>query len=175
MKIYVKSIIVMVCLCLVMGLLLALVYNVTAPVIAENEKKANQAALEAMFPGASFTQLTLADDAPAAVTALYRVDDDHYAVVNLSIVTGYTTGETTFVMGVNTDNMTITKLQFISYNESVDCSAAFPDSFAGQGATLDGVTTASPAVYTRAAVKEAVAAALAYLASHPMVETEAVI
>lgn len=164
MKVYVKSIIVMVCLCLVMGLLLALVYSITHPIIEENEARAKQEALEEMFPGKSFSEITLTDDASSCVTSVYVADGDHYAVVNLSISTGYTNGETTLIMGVDTATMTITELKFLSYNESVDCTDAFPASFAGQTAALtDVVTSASPAVYTRAAVKTAVQQALQFV------------
>ncbi|MBQ7153055.1 MAG: hypothetical protein IJR83_03850 [Clostridia bacterium] len=163
-KTYIKSIIVIVSICLIMGLLLAGVYSVTAPVIAANEEAALNKALKDMFPQATtFEEADLAG-APKSITALYLVDGGSYYVVNLKMVTGYTTGATTFIMGVDASDMSITDLQILSYNESVRMDDAFPGSFPGLTADkVDLVTTASPAVFSKAALKKTVLSALDYL------------
>ena len=164
MKIYVKSIVVIVCICLVMGLLLAGVYQLTAPVIAANEEAAKQKALDEMFAGSTFALLET-PDAPKSITAVYAVNGGSAYVAYLRVVTGYTNGETTLALGYDAATGTITELRFLTYNESVDCGPEFPASFAGQtGALTDVNTTASPAIYTRAAVKSAVEEACGYLA-----------
>lgn len=163
-KIYLKSILVIASICLVVGLLMAGVHALTQPVIDRNEAEKQRKTLAELFPEASgFTEVTdLPAGAPDGVTALWRTEKGDGYVAAFATNSGY--GTSTFMVGVNADG-TVRGLCTVSYGDSVSFGDGFVGEFAGRDAAgLDLISSASPAKYTRKAVKDAVSGILGWLA-----------
>ena len=162
-SLYLRSIAVVVGICLVMGLLLAICYKITAPIIADKELKKQQAALYELFPNASgFDDLTNGD-LPETVTSLHKTKEDDGYVAYLRTNTQY--GTSSFAVGIDAQTLKITEIKEITYGDSIHFGADYLPSFAGKGedSLSDIASSASPAKITRSAVKNAVADLLIYL------------
>ncbi|MBP5209917.1 MAG: hypothetical protein J6125_03540 [Clostridia bacterium] len=167
-KEYAKSLFVIVFICLFMGLALAAVHAVAQPRIDHNDYRKLETAVTDMFgAGVSFEQMT-PDDLPRTTTALYEIRADGAVrgyVAYLETKSGY--GTSTFVLGVDAESGRVIDLRAISYGDSVDCGADYYREFSDKDkGEVDLVASASPARYTRAAVRDAVSEILSYLDRH---------
>ncbi|MBO5790608.1 MAG: hypothetical protein J6R40_05570 [Clostridia bacterium] len=162
-SLYLRSIAVVVGICLVMGLLLAICYKITAPIIADKELKKQQAALYELFPEASgFDDLTNGD-LPETVTSLFKTKEGDGFVAYLQTNTQY--GTSSFAVGIDAQTLKITEIKEITYGDSIHFGADYLPSFVGkdEGGLSDIASSASPAKITRSAVKNAVVDLLLYL------------
>lgn len=83
------------------GLLLGLVNDITAPVIAENALKAEKANLEIMYPGSEFEPIDYVDN-DGVVSGIYSVDGKNY--IFKASATGYNSSTPIIVLvGLNKD------------------------------------------------------------------------
>ena len=109
-----------------------------------------------------FDNLTRPQGAPASILALYKTADGTGYVAKIETVTNY--GTSTFAVGVDASTGTVVKITEISYGDSIHFGESFLPSFIGQGGDLTDVdSSASPAKFTKAALKTAVQATLAYI------------
>ena len=163
MKKSIKNIAVLVCICAVVSVLLAVTNALTAPLIAENEaKKANEALLNVMPEGKSFTKMDISTyTLPATVKEAYRAENGGY-VIRLQ-TTGYSSG---FVImcGIMPDG-TVSGAVCLASTETLGYEKTFGDHFKGKNSeTVDSVDTVSGATKTtgayRAAIKDALNAAI---------------
>lgn len=164
-SLYLRSVSVIVGICLVVGLLLAGIYRITAPRIEENELKKKQAALYELFPDASGFVDISSSDLPQTVTTLYKTaeGDGYIAYVQFH---GYD-GNDTFAVGVDSETLKVTTVVEITYGDSVYFGEGYLPTFEGKGEADLGTipASASPAKYTREALKNAVGDVLVYLES----------
>lgn len=160
---FVAPIAVLVIICAVMSALLALTNNATAPIIAEAERKANEAARLEVLPAAdSFEQLTV-DGLPDAVTEVYKAANG--AGYTFSITTQGYGGKNTLKMAVGIDmDGRITGTKVLDHKETAGLGSkittdAFQGQFPGKDRGLEGVDNISGATfssnYFRAAIADA--------------------
>ncbi len=159
MKKQIKSIVILVCICLAVTALMAVTNQFTAPIIKENQAAAENAALlEVMPDGESFEKVDLsAYTLPATVSEAYKAKNGGY-VVKLT-TTGYSTG---FVIlcGVNADG-TVSGVVCLESTETLGHEKTFGQNFVGKNADeADKVDTISGATKTTGAYKSAVKDAL---------------
>ena len=161
MKTGLKNTLVLVCICAVMALLMAVTNFVTAPVIAENQAKATEKALQQVMPeGRDFTALSLSDNLPSTVTEVYGEAGGGY-VFKLKTV-GYGS-DFIILCGVDAKGI-VTGAVCLSSNETLGEEKEFGSRFVGlDGTGVSSVDTVGGATKTttayRAAVADAVAAA----------------
>ncbi len=108
-----KSIIVLVSICLVIGSLMAVINLITAPRIDEANKKAEQEALSAVLPENGGFELIEGLEMPECVSAFYRDKDGEGFVAMLSIK-GYDSSKPMSIAVGFTNGSEITKIQVIS-------------------------------------------------------------
>ena len=164
------------CICLVVAVLLSVVNMFTAPVIAQRQNAAANAALLEVLPeGKNFKEIELTAEYPAVVTKGYTADG---GCVFQMEVTGKSTG-LIIMVGVDSEGK-ITGTKVIANQETPSyAEKVFPTlegtSGAYTGMTLDGFEAqlTSGATLTSKAYSEAVKAALqaAVLASGGSVDT----
>ena len=160
MKAYIKNLAVFVCICCVITVLLAATNYITAPVIAENQNAAaNAALLEVMpegkgFETADISALTL----PATVTEVHKETSGLGYVIKLTTA-GY--GSDFVIMcGVDSAGV-VTGAVCLSSNETLGKEKAYGESFADKDAAgVDAVDIISGATKTTEAYKNAVKDAL---------------
>ena len=148
-KDFVMPVLVLFCICLVISAALAVTNAVTAPIIAESEAEAAEAARLEVLPQAGeagFEALTL-EGLPDTVTEVYRAVNGAGYVFMLS-AQGYG-GEMQLACGIDAD-CKITACQTLSHSEtagmgSKTADAPFRDQFIGQGEDLSGVEAISGA------------------------------
>ena len=156
-------IIVLVLICAVMSGLLAFTNGITAPIIEEAERKANEEArLEVMPQADSFEQVEIAG-VPDSVTGVFKAANGAGYVFSLT-TTGYG-GKNTLKMTVGIDmEGKITDTKVLSHSETAGLgskieSDAFRSQFPGKDASLEGVDNISGATfssnYYRAAIADA--------------------
>lgn len=158
MKKQIKSIVILVCICLSVTVLMAVTNQFTAPIIEKNQNAAENAALlEVMPDGESFEKIDLsAYTLPSTVTEAYRAKNGGY-VVKLT-TTGYSAG---FVIlcGINADG-TVSGAVCLESTETLGYEKTFGQSFVGKNAdeaakvdTVSGATKTTGAY--RLAIKDA--------------------
>ena len=160
MKAYIKNLAVFVCICCVITVLLAVTNYITAPVIAENQNAAaNAALLEVMpegkgFETADISALTL----PATVTEVHKETSGLGYVIKLTTA-GY--GSDFVIMcGVDSAGV-VTGAVCLSSNETLGKEKAYGENFADKDAAgVDAVDIISGATKTTEAYKNAVKDAL---------------
>lgn len=159
-------IIVLVCICLVASFLLAGVYQITAPVIAEREKAEADAARIAVLPeGSSFTLKEIA--APlAGITEVYTADNGAGYTVSTN-VKGMNSG-LKLMVGINS-NGEISGINVLGHDETAGIGTkvldqANLDKWIGTKAA-SAVDSISGATYTSNGVKTAIQAALDQVAA----------
>ena len=156
-------IIVLVLICAIMSGLLAATNNVTAPIIAEAERKANEAArIEVMPQADSFEEVTV-DGLPDSVTGVFKAANG--AGYTFSLTTQGYGGKNTLKMTVGIDmEGRITDTKVLSHSETAGLGSkittdAFRGQFPGKDANLDGVDNITGATfssnYYRAAIADA--------------------
>ena len=159
-------IIVLVLICAIMSGLLAVTNGITAPIIEEAERKANEEARLEVLPGAdSFEQVEIAG-LPDAVKEVYQAANG--AGYTFSITTQGYGGKNTLKMAVGIDaDGKITGTKVLSHKETAGLGSkitteAFQGQFPGKDASLEGVDNISGATfssnYFRAAIADAYAA-----------------
>ncbi len=158
-------IIVLVLICAIMSGLLALTNSITAPIIEEAERKANEAARIEVMPNADgFEQVTVfGGGLPDSVTGVYKATNGVGYVFSLT-TTGYG-GKNTLKMTIGIDmDGKITDTKVLSHSETAGLGSkitgdAFKNQFPGKDANLEGVDNISGATfssnYYRAAIADA--------------------
>ena len=154
-----KSIIVLVCICLAMTVALAFTNSITAPIIEKNQSAAaNEALLVVMPEGGSFEAVDLsAYTLPATVAEAYKAENGGY--VFKLITTGYSSG---FVImcGVNADG-TVSGAVCLESTETLGFEKNYGDALVGKTSEdIETVDTISGATKTTAAYRSAVKDAL---------------
>lgn len=150
----------------VAALILAMVNNVTAPVIAEQEKAKMQNAMAEVLPGAdAFEEVPLEISAESNVTEIYKADRGY---VVFAAPKGYG-GEITMAVGVDNDNK-VAGISIISQSETAGLGAkcvekAWQEQFIGKtenikvsknGANDNEIDAISSATITSKAVTKGV-------------------
>lgn len=160
MKTYVKNLFVFICICSVITVLLAATNYITAPVIAENQNAAANAALLKVMPDgkgfetADISELTL----PSTVTEVHRETTGLGYVIKLTTA-GYGT-DFVIMCGVSSDGA-VTGAVCLSSNETLGKEKAYGESFTGKDAAgVDAVDIISGATKTTQAYKNAIKDAL---------------
>ncbi len=156
-----KSIIVLVSICLFIAIAMAAVNMVTAPKIAEANEKAEKDALAAVLPeNGGFERVEL-DTLPESVTAVYRDLDGEGYVAMLS-VKGYDSSKPMSAAVGFTSEGKITECKVISASgetSGIGSKVTLPDflsQFEGKGDGLDGVDAISGATISSSALIDAV-------------------
>ena len=157
-------IIVLVLICAIMSGLLAFTNSVTAPIIEEAERKANEEArLEVMPEADGFEEVKVDGELPDAITGVFKATNDAGYVFSLT-TTGYG-GKNTLKMTIGIDmEGKITDTKVLSHSETAGLGSkittdAFKSQFPGKDASLEGVDNISGATfssnYYRAAIADA--------------------
>ena len=156
-------IIVLVLICAIMSGLLAATNSVTAPIIEEAERKANEEARIEVMPSADGFEEVTVDGLPDSVTGVFKASNGVGYVFSLT-TTGYG-GKNTLKMTVGIDmDGKITETKVLSHSETAGLGSkittdAFKGQFPGKDASLEGVDNISGATfssnYYRAAIADA--------------------
>lgn len=160
MKTKIKNLFVFVCICSVITVLLAATNYITAPIIAENQNAAaNAALLEVMPDGKGFETVDLTDiSLPATVTEVHKENSGLGYVVKLTTA-GYGT-DFVIMCGVNSDGI-VTGAVCLSSNETLGKEKTYGEGFKDKDAAgVDAVDIISGATKTTEAYKNAVKDAL---------------
>ena len=160
---FVAPIVVLVLICAVMSGLLAATNNVTAPIIEEAERKANEEARLEVMPNADGFEEVTAEGLPDSITGVFKATNGAGYVFSLT-TTGYG-GKNTLKMTVGIDmDGKITDTKVLSHSETAGLGSkittdAFKNQFPGKDASLEGVDNISGATfssnYYRAAIADA--------------------
>lgn len=155
-----KSLIVLLSICLVVAVLMAAINALTAPKIDEANAKAEQEALRTVFPYATKFE-KIEGEYPETVTALYRdMGGTGYAVI-LS-AEGYDSSKPmTIAVGFDAEGKILAVKVVSASGETSGIGTKVTDEgflaqFVGKGQTLDGVDTISGATISSSAFKNAV-------------------
>ncbi len=164
-----KSIIVLVSICLLIGAAMAAINAVTAPKIDEANMRAEQEALEKVLPeNGGFEKIE--GEFSEGIAAFYRdLDGDGY--VAMLSVKGYDASKPmSIAVGLQNDG-TIIRCEVISVQgetsgigSKVKSEAWFSEQFEGKTHTLEGVDTIGGATISSSAFKNAVGEAARLLA-----------
>ena len=162
MKKYVKSTLVLVCICATISLMLAATNAITAPIIAKNQNAAaNAALLEVMPDGKEFEPVDISSfTLPATVTEAYKEAGGGH-VITLTTA-GYSSG-LVLMCGINADG-TVSGTVCLASGETLGHEKTYGADFTGKNlAEAEAVDTISGATKTtaayRGAVKDAINAA----------------
>ena len=163
MKKFVKSTLVLVCICSVMAILLAVTNLVTAPIIEENANAAaNEALLIVMPDGKDFEQMDISSfTLPDTVSEVYKEANGGY-VIKLT-TTGYSS-DFVIMCGISADG-TVVGTTILSSNETPSIGGTAADELSGKiigkdMTTIDTVDTITGATKTTAAYRSAIKDAL---------------
>lgn len=152
---------------LVAGLLLALVYNVTAPIIEKNKNKRENATVVEMFgENAKITDISdglKEEDKERGITSVLKVESkgSNYYVYKITIEDSFDGDESSYVVAVD-DSGKIAKLRFTSTGDnyaSKYASDGFVSSIIGKSELSDS-DVVSGATKTGESIIEAINAAL---------------
>lgn len=156
-----KSVIVLLAICLFIAVAMAAVNMVTAPKIAAAQEQAEQEALAAVLPDNGGFEKVALEEMPESVSAVYRDKDGEGYVAMLS-VKGYDSSKPMSVAVGFTGEGSITKLVVISASGETSGIGTkvtlpdFTDKFTGKTQSLDGVDAISGATISSSAVIDAV-------------------
>lgn len=156
----IKNTAVLVCICVVIGLLLSLTNAITAPIIEKNQNaSANAALLEVMPDGSGFESVDIKNyTLPTTVTEVYKETANNGFVIKLT-TSGYAS-DMVIMCGVTTDGK-VTGAKCLSSNETLGKEKTYGDSFKDKdAAAVDAVDTIAGATKTTAAYKGAIKDAL---------------
>lgn len=153
----VKSVIVLVAICLVVTSALAGINFVTGPIIKEKQDAIKFGAMYEVLPNATgFEDVKLPEGAPETVTSIGReISGNGYA---MSIVTSsrFSKSDMTFIIGLDND-LNITAIKLTNYGDSKDFGADYPNQYVGvNGSTVADVATVSGVTFSSKAFKGAV-------------------
>lgn len=156
----IKNTAVLVCICVVIGLLLSLTNAITAPIIEKNQNaSANAALLEVMPDGSGFESFDIKNyTLPTTVTEVYKETANKGFVIKLT-TSGYAS-DMVIMCGVTADGK-VTGAKCLSSNETLGKEKTYGDSFKDKdAAAVDAVDTIAGATKTTAAYKGAIKDAL---------------
>ena len=148
-------------------LLLAVVYQITAPIIERNNNAAEYAALDVMVPGATFTTSTL-EFTDAAILKIYEAKEDGAltAYVYKAKGTGYGGNTIVFLIAISVegDFLAFDAIDLTGQTDGIGTrigTAEFSDPFVGEAisTTISGLAGAT---FTSNGAKSAIAAAVAH-------------
>lgn len=114
-------------ICLLLGVALAVVYNITSPIIAEVEKKAaDDARQEVLAKADSFTKIDSSFAEELGIDDAYKADNGAGATFKLNVA-GYG-GDIAIMAGINSDG-TIAGIKILTHSETPGLGAktATPD------------------------------------------------
>ena len=152
-------IIVLVSICVAVAALLGAVNMLTAPKIEENALKAEQEALFEVMTAEKdgFEEQKDLEGLPSTVKAVYKAKGGSGYVVSLATTSSYSSGDMTFVMGVDNDGK-IVGIKLNSYFESKDFGKqTYPEKFVGKELSdYNGVAAVSGVTYSSNAFKSAI-------------------
>ncbi len=156
----IKNTAVLVCICVVIGLLLSLTNAITAPIIEKNQNaSANAALLEVMPDGSGFESVDIKNyTLPSTITEVYKETANKGFVIKLT-TSGYAS-DMVIMCGVRADGK-VTGAKCLSSNETLGKEKTYGDSFKDKdAAAVDAVDTIAGATKTTAAYKSAIKDAL---------------
>lgn len=126
-------------ICLLLGTALAVVYNITAPIIADVEKQtATQARQEVLSDADDFTLVEASFAEDLGIVDVYKANNGSGMTVNL-ITSGYG-GEISLMVGIKNDG-TIAGVKILTHGETPGLGAKtalpdFLDKYKGKSGTL---------------------------------------
>ena len=159
MKDSIKSIVVLLVICLVASAVLAAVNSFTSPLIEKSEnEKVRKSLLVVMPEGKNFKELdSLPEGVTETVKQIYTEDGGGY-VMKL-VTTGYSAG-LTIMCGINSDGK-ITGATCVSSGETLGNEKTYGELFLGADKTdIDGIDSVSGATKTTSNYKKALKDAL---------------
>ena len=163
MKQSIKSVVVLLVICLVVTALLAGVNTLTAPIIEQNRQNAATGSLSEVLPeSGAFDEVALPDGAPVSVKKLYRETAGRGYAVLLEAVSSYSASPMAFTVGFSADGV-ITGVVITNYQEAKDFGKDYPASYVGKDSALSGVDLVAGVTYSSTAFKTAVQDAFALL------------
>lgn len=149
---YLKSVIVLVSICLIVGLLLSGVNAITAPIIKKNDEAAANGAYMVVLPDAtSFEDVT--GEFPETVLEMKKDAGGSGFAFKLQGSSSYSQSPLQMILGINNEGK-ITKLVITNYAETKGTAADFEPLFEGKDATMTDVVAG--VTYTTTAIKDVV-------------------
>jgi len=149
---YLKSVIVLVSICLIVGLLLSGVNAITAPIIKKNDEAAANGAYMVVLPDAtSFEDVT--GEFPETVLEMKKDTGGSGFAFKLQGSSSYSQSPLQMILGINNEGK-ITKLVITNYAETKGTAADFEPLFEGKDATMTDVVAG--VTYTTTAIKDVV-------------------
>jgi len=166
----IKSVIVLTVICAVVGLMLAGVNELTAPIIAENQSKGEFDSFYKVMPDAEGFEEVPLTGLPETVKAVYKDTGGKGYVVLLSTRSQYTgTSDMGITVGIGTDGK-IVGITLTSYTESKDFGREeYPQTYIGKDSALSGVDLVGGVTYSSTAFRNAVSDAFVALISNGLV------
>ena len=152
-KDYLKSIIVLVSICLVVGLLLSAVNGVTAPIIEKQAASAADAAYLEVLPNAT-TFENVTGEFPETVLEMKKDQGGTGFAFKLQSSSSYSQSPLQMILGIDNEGNT-TKLVITNYAETKGTAADFTPLYEGKDATLADTMVAG-CTFTGTAIKNAV-------------------
>ena len=147
-----KSIIVLVSICLIVGLLLSGVNSITAPIIEKNDAAAANGAYLVVLPDATtFEDVT--GEFPESVIEMKKDLGGSGFAFKIQGSSSYSQSALQMILGINNEGK-ITKLVITNYAETKGNAADFETLFEGKDATMTDVVAG--VTYTTNAIKDAV-------------------
>ncbi len=157
-KFNVKSIIVLTAICLIVTALLAVTNHFTAPIVEKTRQQKIEASLKEVLPDMTkMEEITdLPEGTPSTVKAVYRINDDEYAIV-LATSSAYSSKDMGITVGMSKDGE-ILGVKLTSYFESKDFGKdTYPQNYVGKNsANYTDVDTFSGVTYSSNALKRAI-------------------
>lgn len=151
----IKSVVVLVAICLVVTVALSAVNHVTAPIIEEANLKKVQASLITALPGSTgFDEIEKQEGWPETVTGVYKDKAGNGYVVTLDTKSQYSNPNMGITVGIGTDGI-IKDVVITAYTESKDFKD-YPERFKGKDSALSGVDTYAGVTYSSNALKSAI-------------------
>ena len=152
---YLKSIIVLVSICLIVGLLLSGVNSITAPIIEKNDAAAANGAYMVVLPNATtFEDVT--GEFPEAVLEMKKDAGGSGFAFKIQGSSSCSQSALQMILGIDNQGK-ITKLVITNYAETKGNAAEFEALFEGKDATM--TDTVAGVTYTTNAIKDSVKAA----------------
>jgi len=159
----IKSIVVLVVICLVTSAALAIVNHFTAPVSAANAAAREEAARRAVLPDAGSFEKLESDALPASVVSAYRgLDASGKPIGYIFSISGKGFGGTIQIMCAIGPDGKILRCQTLDVSGETKtlggktASPDYTDQYTGKDASLDGVDAISGATITSTAYKNCV-------------------
>ena len=160
----VKSIVVLVAICLVISAALAIVNHFTAPVIEDAAMKRENASRQAVLPEASDFQPLETDSMPDSITSAYKGVDGQGSTVGYVFTAGRKGFDGTIVVmtAIDPDGkiVNVATIDVTSETKTLGGQTAnesYTGQYAGKDSALEGVDAISGATVTSTAYKACVA------------------